>query len=102
VHIAHAHRLRGSRWTDDPQALEALRRKVPESMVQVVSLIENDLLQGPFVMGADYTICDPYLFTVCSWLEDDGVDTSHLPGILAHRDRILERPATQAALSRLQ
>jgi glutathione S-transferase len=54
------------------------------------------------VMGEDYTICDPYLFTICSWLEGDGVDTSRLPGILAHRDRILERPATQAALSRLQ
>ncbi|MGE4659364.1 MAG: glutathione S-transferase, partial [Arenicellales bacterium] len=23
VHVAHAHRLRGSRWTDDPQALES-------------------------------------------------------------------------------
>jgi glutathione S-transferase len=71
-------------------------------MLQTVSLIEDDLLQGPFVMGEDYTICDPYLFTICSWLEGDGVDTSRLPGILAHQERILERPATQAALFRLQ
>ncbi|HJP08184.1 MAG TPA: glutathione S-transferase [Arenicellales bacterium] len=101
VHVAHAHRLRGSRWTDDPQALEALKTKVPESMAQVVRLIEDEFLQGPWVMGEAYTICDPYLFTICSWLEDDGVDTTRLPRILAHRQQILQRPATQAALSQL-
>jgi len=101
VHVAHAHRLRGSRWTDDPQALEALKKKVPESMTQVVRLIEDDLLQGPWVHGEAYTICDPYLFTISSWLESDRVDTAALPRILAHREKMLARSATQAALSRL-
>ena len=25
-------------------------------------------------MGEDYTICDPYLFTLAQWMEADGVD----------------------------
>jgi len=101
VHVAHAHRLRGSRWTDDPQALESLKKKVPESMTQVVRLVEDHLFQGPWVHGEAYTICDPYLFTISSWLESDRVDTAALPRILAHREKMLARSATQAALSRL-
>jgi len=101
VHVAHAHRLRGSRWTDDPQALESLKKKVPESMTQAVRLVEDHLFQGPWVHGEAYTICDPYLFTISSWLESDGVDTATLPRILAHRENMLTRSATQAALSQL-
>ena len=101
VHVAHAHRFRGSRWADDPAALEAMKRKVPETMTQSAQLIETDLLKGPWVHGDAYTVCDPYLFTVGTWLEGDGVDTSALPKILAHRERMLTRPATQAALKRL-
>ena len=101
VHVAHAHRLRGSRWTDDPQAIEALKKKVPESMTQVIRLIEDDLLKGPWTHGEAYTICDPYLFTISSWLESDGVDTTTLPRLMAHRKNMLARPATQAALSQI-
>ena len=43
-------------------------------MTQAVTLIEDELLHGPWVMGDIYTICDPYLFTISRWLEDDGVD----------------------------
>ena len=51
----------------------------------MVTLIEDELLHGPWVMGDIYTICDPYLFTISRWLEDDGVDTDQLPRILKHR-----------------
>jgi len=29
VHVAHAHRMRGQRWADDPAATAAMQRKVP-------------------------------------------------------------------------
>ena len=29
---------------------------------------------APWVMGEAYTICDPYLFTIAQWLEQDGPD----------------------------
>ena len=32
VHVAHAHRMRGTRWADDPAAIEAMKRKVPDSV----------------------------------------------------------------------
>ncbi|MDR3525371.1 MAG: glutathione S-transferase family protein [Acetobacteraceae bacterium] len=95
VHVAHAHKNRGRRWVDDEVALAAIRKKVPESMEATCRLIEDGLLQGPWVMGEHYTICDPYLFAVARWLEADGVDaTLRLPRIAEHRARMLARPAT--------
>jgi glutathione S-transferase len=99
VHVAHAHGRRGSRWADDAAAIEAMKRKVPASMTECADLIEGKFLKGPWVMGERYTICDPYLFTIASWLEGDGVDTSKLPRIIEHRRRMLARPAVQKAVA---
>ena len=32
LHVAHSHRMRGTRWADDPSAVTAMERKVPESV----------------------------------------------------------------------
>ena len=99
VHVAHAHRMRGSRWADDPQAHEAMKRKVPESVFAGFDLIEQDMTPGGWAMGERFTICDPYLFTLAQWLESDGVDPKRLPKILDHRDRMSERPSVKEALA---
>ena len=99
AHVAHAHRMRGTRWADDPAAIEAMRRKVPQSVTDSFALIENGMLEGPWVMGHSYTICDPYLFTLAQWLESDGADLGLLPRVLDHRARVAARPATRRALA---
>ena len=99
VHVAHAHGRRGTRWADDAAAIEAMKRKVPATMTECAELIEQKFLKGPWVMGEQYTVCDPYLFTIGSWLEGDEVDTTKLPGILEHRRRMLARAAVQKAVS---
>jgi glutathione S-transferase len=99
VHVAHAHRMRGTRWADDNAAIEAMKRKVPSNVTECFGLIENNLLKGPWVMGDHYTICDPYLFTIASWIEGDGVDTTKVPRVMAHRRRMLARPAVQKAVA---
>ena len=98
VHVSHAHRVRGNRWVDDPAALKEMQRKVPETVGAAFALIENGMLEGPWVMGQDYSICDGYLFTIAQWLEGDGVDLSKLPRVMEHRARMAERPAVKRAL----
>jgi glutathione S-transferase len=99
VHINHAHRPRGSRWADEPAALEAMKKKVPETMAASFDLIESKMMKGPWVMGDTYTICDPYLFTLAGWLEGDSVDIARFPKIKAHRDRVADRPAVSKVLA---
>jgi len=99
VHVAHAHRMRGHRWADDEAAIAAMRRKVPQSVGACYELIEREMLNEPWVMGEDYTICDPYLFTLAQWMEADGVDPARLPKLSDHRRRVSERPAVRKVIA---
>jgi glutathione S-transferase len=99
LHVAHSHRMRGYRWADDPAAIAAMQRKVPDSVGACYDLIEAGMLRGPWVMGETYTVCDPYLFTLAQWLEQDGVDPSRFPKIIGHRRRMAERPQVQKAIA---
>lgn len=99
VHVSHAHRMRGHRWADDPAAIAEMQRKVPESVSAGFQAIEQDMLQGPWVMGDTYSICDPYLFTLAQWLEKDGVDLTTIPRVMEHRRRMSERENVQKCLA---
>src|SRR5919202_1615084 len=92
VHVAHAHRMRGYRWADDPAAIAAMQRKVPQAVGECFDLIEREILLGPWVMGEAYTICDPYLFTLAQWLEADGGVPARLPKGGGYRGRMFARP----------
>jgi glutathione S-transferase len=98
VHVAHAHRMRGYRWADDPAAHEAMKKKVPETVSACFDLIERKMFRGPWAMGEAYTVADPYLYTIARWMEVDSVDPATFPRVLDHRDRMGERPAVQRAL----
>lgn len=99
VHVAHAHKGRGYRWATEETSFSDMKRKVPETMTACFALIERNILKGPWVMGEQYTICDPYLYTITGWLEGDGVDLAKLPKVDAHRKRMEERPAVQTVLA---
>jgi glutathione S-transferase len=99
VHVAHAHRMRGYRWADDPAAHAAMQKKVPATVGACFDLIEREMFAGPWVTGDRYTICDPYLFTLAQWLEADGVDPAQFPKVFDHRRRMAERPAVKRALA---
>lgn len=100
VHPAHAHRVRGYRWSDDQAAQDSMKKKVPQNVGDCFDLIEREYFKGPWVMGTDYTIADPYLFTIARWLEADGVDPKRFPKVLDHRNRMAERAAVKKVLAR--
>jgi glutathione S-transferase len=92
VHVAHAHRMRGYRWADDPAAHEAMKKKVPQSVGECFELIEREFFVGPWVLGERYGVSDMYLFTLANWLEGDGVDPARFPKVSAHRERMRADP----------
>jgi len=98
VHVAHAHGRRGARWVDDESAMAAMKRKVPQTMAECFVLIEKSMIKGPWVMGDSYTICDPYLYTISTWLKGDEVDVAKFPKVNAHFAAMNERPSVREAL----
>ena len=99
LHVAHAHRMRGHRWADDPTSFADMQRNVPRAVGACYDLIEAHMLKGPWVMGDTYTIADPYLFTLAQWLEDDGVDPTTIPRVIEHRSRMAERSNVKKAIA---
>ena len=99
VHVAHAHRMRGYRWADEPEALEAMKRKVPHSVGECFDLIEREFFAGPWVLGERYSVGDMYLFTLAGWLEIDGVDPSRFPKVAAHRERMRADPVVSRVMA---
>jgi len=99
VHIAHAHGRRGYRWADDPVAIAAMQKKVPQTMSECFGLIESEYFQGPWVLGEHYTVSDMYLFTIAQWLEGDGVDAEKFPNVAEHRRRMAALPVVSQVLA---
>lgn len=101
VHVNHAHKGRGHRWVDaeDTAAIEAMRRKVPQTMADSFALIEGGMLRGPWVLGDVFSTADYYLYTIASWLEGDGVDIARFPRVADHFARVGSLPVTQRVLA---
>jgi glutathione S-transferase len=99
VHVAHAHKGRGARWTDDAAAIESFKKKVPQTMADCFDLIERDMLAGPWVLGDTFSVCDAYLFTIARWLEGDSVDIARFPKVAAHFQHMMARPAVAHVLA---
>ncbi|HEY8358876.1 MAG TPA: glutathione S-transferase [Ramlibacter sp.] len=99
VHVAHAHRGRGYRWADDVAAIDAMKRKVAQNMADCFALIEERMLQGPWVLGERFSSSDFYLFTVTRWLEGDGVDVNRFPKVAQHLERMNALPVVRKVLA---
>lgn len=95
VHVAHAHRMRGHRWVDDPAAISAMQKKVPQTVGDCFEFIEREVLLGEWVLGARYSVSDMYLFTLAQWLEADGVDPARFPRVAAHRQKMFLDPVVR-------
>lgn len=99
VHVNHAHGRRGTRWADEQSSFDDMKRKVPETMAAAMQAIEYGMLEGPWVLGENYSVADPYLFTMSSWLKGDGVDIDRLPRIKDHMQRMAARDSVKRALA---
>jgi glutathione S-transferase len=102
VHVAHAHKGRGYRWATEESSFADMKRMIPKSVGAAIALVEKSMLNGPWVMGEQYTICDPYLYTIELWLEGDGIDLKTLPKIADHMKRMSERAAVRKVMGEQQ
>ena len=101
VHVNHAHKGRGYRWVDpaDTASMEAMRKKVPQTMAESFTLIEEKYLKGPWVLGERFSTSDCYLFTLTTWLEGDGVDVKRFPKVADHHQRMAAAPQVQKVMA---
>lgn len=99
VHVAHAHKLRGVRWADQPSSHQDMRQKAPQNMADCFDLIDQQLLAGPWVMGEAFSVADPYLFTLSTWLAGHELPLSRFPRVAEHHQRMRALPAVQRVMA---
>lgn len=95
-HVNHAHRRRGYRWASEEDSFRDMSANVPRTMAESCAYIEETCALDPFVMGQNLTIADPWLFTICLWLESDEVDINRYPRLASHFKKIASRPSVEA------
>jgi glutathione S-transferase len=101
VHVNHAHGRRAARWADEESSFADMRRKVPQTMAASFRFIEDEVLQGPWVLGEAYSVCDGYLLTMTDWLVRDGVPSERFPKVHAHAEAMRARPAVRKVLAEM-
>lgn len=99
VHVAHAHVPRGVRWADAPSSIADMKQKSHTNMRDCFGLIERDLFRGPWALGENYSVIDPYLFTIAGWLAGHGVDVAEFPGVAGHFNRMNARESVRRVLA---
>ena len=82
----------------NPATPEDYKLAVRERVLGRLQWVDGELANKTYLMGDQFTVADAYLFTVTGWAQFVGVDISALSNILAYRERVLARPAVQAAM----
>lgn len=84
----------------DDSASETDKKAGLEHVTSLLEEADRHLEGRNFLVGNTMTIADCYLFTVYSWTRPSKVPTDKFRNLNAYHSRIVERPATQAAMKR--
>ncbi|HZK90997.1 MAG TPA: hypothetical protein VFC56_12695 [Stellaceae bacterium] len=87
------------------KAIEELRRMVLDELREheaAVYLFGSCATGEEWVMGADYTACDPYTLVFYGWGTRIGMPTGDLKSYIGFKNRMLQRPAVRTVLEREQ
>src|SRR6476661_3819563 len=71
-------------------ASEEMKQFVAGEIAAKLDYIQDRLGKGPFLMGDELTLPDPYLFVITGWTEKT-IGLDRWPGLQAFRDRMMQR-----------
>lgn len=100
VHPTFAHIVRPERFTKNPAGADAVKEAAKETYWGCMQEIDNILAGKQWVLGDQYTVCDPYALVFYGWGNRAGLPMKDLKNYTAHKDRMLKRPAVQKVLQR--
>ncbi|MFS4581905.1 glutathione S-transferase family protein [Phaeobacter sp. C3_T13_0] len=100
MHVNHAHKLRGSRWASKTSSYKDMQAKVPQTMAASCTHVSQYGLRGPFVLGEETCLADFYLYTICTWLEGDGVSVADFPKIQKFMMAMEQRDSVRAVTAK--
>ena len=80
-------------------AMPAEAKKISvERLHERLKWVDGELAGKHWLMGADFTVADAYLFTVTNWAKPLQIDLAPFSHLTAWRERVAARPAVQRAM----
>ena len=92
------------RWVDldNPLGAAQVKAHAEHRIGELLDMLDTELARrgGPWFLGENFSLLDPYVFTLCRWTRhfEQGAARER-PHLGPHLARMLERPAVQAALA---
>jgi glutathione S-transferase len=77
---------------------EAVKDTFRAKIAKRFDWIVQQLGDKPYLMGADFSVADAYLFTVAGWTKYTGIDLARWPVLQAYLGRIAARPEVHHAM----
>ena len=82
----------------NPTAPEEWKDVCRGNIARRLTWVNEQLAGKDYLMGADFSVADAYLFTVVGWTKFVKIDISAYPHLQAYLARVAARPAVMAAL----
>ena len=86
------HKRFGFLFSPDPT--DEMKQLVIRDLGKKLDYIDAELGEGPFLMGDELSLPDPYLFVITGWT-DKFIGLDRWPNLRAFRERMLERPSVR-------
>ena len=71
---------------------------VIERLLSRLKWVDGELAGKQYLMGDQFSVADPYMFTITNWAAPMKLDLSVLPNLTAYRARVAARPGVQQAM----
>jgi glutathione S-transferase len=82
----------------NPAVPAEVKQGFKDKLLDRLKWLDGELAGKTYLMGADFSVADAYLFTVTTWAKPMQIDLAPYPNLSAYRARVGARPAVQAAL----
>jgi glutathione S-transferase len=102
VHPSFTHIFRPERFAEDQAAQASVKETGRKAFWANLQEIDGLLAGKEWLMGAQFTTCDPYALVFYSWGTRIELPVKELANYTAWKGRMLKRPAVQRVLEREQ
>lgn len=82
----------------NPAVPEQYKQMARDALAVRFDIVAHTLEKSDYLLGAQFTVADAYLFTVLNWTAPLQIDMQRWPSLTAYQVRIAARPAVRAAM----
>ncbi len=93
-HIYFSERYVGDDEADKSAFVERAKARFYQALQQ-----QEELIDGPYLLGKQFSAADAYLYVMYRWAQGGGVDLEKLPKLKALGETMEARPAVKAMLA---